>query len=243
MHPANLPAIRSTVEGIVGSSGPETTPVADPTNTGTAVLTKGGALVGFFPDDKRRFFEIEFTSTTDYELRWREEGSATWNLDPSMGRTDADSVFYGDPSAGVDAANAFIHRHFWTGSPAVGDKFTFEADPTAKTIEMPVLFKPEIDRNSNISAGAYTTDHANSLVSETTVVTGDTYGPEVDFDGMGAKDILEEYVTKMFVRSGYTEADIHFADARLYHNLCGSLHCGTNVQREVPDTYNWWEAP
>ena len=21
-----------------------------------------------------------------------------------------------------------------------------------------------------------------------------------------------------------------------------SLHCGTNVQREVPDTYNWWEA-
>ena len=87
-------------------------------------------------------------------------------------------------------------------------------------------------------ADAYTVDHANSLVDETTVITGNAYGPSVNYDGTGAKDILNEYVTAMFQKAGYT--NIIMADARYYHDNYGSLHCGTNVQRILP-ALNWWE--
>ena len=226
----------------MGTSGPETIPVAGAANLGTASLDKAGALVGFFPNNNTRNYRITFVDDTEYRLEWQEPGG-TWTQDDNVGRIDLDSVFYGDPTTGQPTSGAFILSQYWSGgAPAAGDTFTFSADPTAKTIEMPVLFGPEYDGGTFDGLGAYTTDHANSLVSGTKVVTGDTYGPRVDFDGSGAKDILKEYVTSMFVRAGYTAADIHWADARLYHNLCGSLHCGTNVQREVP-TYNWWEAP
>lgn len=100
---------------------------------------------------------------------------------------------------------------------------------------MPVLF---YEKAAGV-AGAFTTDHANSLVDGTTVITGESYGPVVDYDGMGARDILRAYVRAIFVEAGYPDPNIIMADARWYHNNCGSLHCGSNVQRGIP-TYLWW---
>jgi len=42
-----------------------------------------------------------------------------------------------------------------------------------------------------------------------------------------------------FKAAGFTK--VFFADARLYHDSSGSLHCGTNVIRALPPG-KWWEA-
>jgi hypothetical protein len=51
---------------------------------------------------------------------------------------------------------------------------------------------------------------------------------------------MGEYVQEMFRMAGYAKPDQHTTDDRIYSNGCGSLHCGTNVQRAIP-SYKWWE--
>ena len=164
MAAENLPAIREDVAMAMGVSPPETTPLAAPANTGMAQLAKGGGLVGLFPNANVRNYEIKFTNATNYEFRYKEAGG-DWSA-PAVGRRDRDEVF-------ADA-RAFILKHYWSGgAPAAGDVFTFAADPGAKMIEVPVLFKPLEDPDTGILKSlAYTTNFINSLVSGTTVVTG-----------------------------------------------------------------------
>ena len=99
----------------------------------------------------------------------------------------------------------------YTTAPAVaiagGDQFTFDAEPTCKTIEMPVLFWYDG------GAVAYTVDHVNSLVDGSTVITGDPYGPNVSYSsgGTGATAIatVAGAVTAATIvnhGSGYTSA-------------------------------------
>lgn len=104
-------------------------------------------------------------------------------------------------------------------------------------VEMPVLFSESPIHPLPNKALAYTTDHVNSIINGTTVVAGKAYGPSVDYDGNGAKDILEEYAKAMFIKAGYS--NIIFTDARWYHNDEGLAHCGTNVLRAIPG-YSWW---
>ena len=89
----------------------------------------------------------------------------------------------------------------YTTTPAVtiagGDQFAFDADPTCTTIKMPVVFQYVA------GAVAYTTNHVNSLVDGVTVVTGDAYGPEVNYAGAGSSDILSDYVAAAFGKAGY----------------------------------------
>jgi protein-arginine deiminase len=53
------------------------------------------------------------------------------------------------------------------------------------------------------------------------------------------KDLFDAYATAAFRTAGFTK--VFFADARLYHDSSGSLHCGTNVIRTMPSA-KWWEA-
>ena len=154
-----------------------------------------------------------------------------------MGDINHDSVFYGNLQSDSLAA-AFIHSHFWGGTPAVGDKFTFSADPRSRIVEMPVLFSDQFTAGQ---ASAYTINHVNSIVSDNRVVTGDSLGPEVDYDGTGKKSILNEYVRSMFEIAGFNSNNVKFADAASYHEGCGLVHCGTNALRQIP-AYDWWEA-
>jgi hypothetical protein len=142
----------------------------------------------------------------------------------------------------VTAINVTNGGSGYTSAPKVliGDKFAFTADPTCKTIEMPVIFK-YLDMPDPFHDGAiaYTMNHVNSFVDDSgRVVTGRTYGPNVAYDGGMDKDILGDYVWAAFQKAGFTNRNE--ADSRYYHNRDGDIHCGTNVRREVP-AYNWWE--
>ena len=52
------------------------------------------------------------------------------------------------------------------------------------------------------------------------------------------RSILNDYVKAVFRRAGMER--IVFVDERFYHNLSGSVHCGSNVERRIP-AYNWWQ--
>jgi Protein-arginine deiminase (PAD) len=71
------------------------------------------------------------------------------------------------------------------------------------------------------------------------VITVTAYGPIVDFDGTGKKDIFQDYARRVFKRMGYQV--IKFSDSRVYHNSGGSIHCGTNAIRLLP-VDAWWTS-
>ena len=120
-------------------------------------------------------------------------------------------------------------------------------NPAATLIKMPVLFstsglfvpdQPPPEQPWRL--GAFTTNHVNSIMDGQMVVAGGSYGPRVNFDGSGVKkDLFDAYARAAFGRAGFTK--IFFADTRLYHDVSGSLHCGTNTIRVTPAT-KWWEA-
>jgi hypothetical protein len=67
-----------------------------------------------------------------------------------------------------------------------------------------------------------------------TVVTGNSFGPLVNYTGAGASDILQDYVNAQFAHAGYT--NIVNADSRYYHNGIGNIHCGTQSSAPCPRT-------
>lgn len=217
MASTKLPQIRSDL----GLASPESIPVADPGNSGSAALAKGGAFIGFFPNNNTREYKITFTNATDYDLEYRESGS--WISDGS-GEISKDEVF--------TDSKCFILMHWWSGTPAANDVFTFNADPSCNTLEMPVLF-----REVSVKALAYTNNHVNSLIDDSSVISAQSFGPSVNYTGSGASNILGDYVESIFSKAVLTLTP---ADDRAYHNNQGSLHCGTNVQRDIP-TDKWWE--
>lgn len=229
----HLPKIRKKVAALLSGSEPESKPRVGKGNKGTAKLTKAGALVGFFPDTLPREYEIKFKDATRYVVRYRRDApQAVWQEDPDQGSIDEDMVFR--------AAKAFLFTHWWQGAPASGDIFTFTADPGAKIVEMPVLFFEE-----GGEASAYTTNHVNGVADGRTFITGKAFGPQVDYRGTGQlRDIFDDYFSHpidpmgILRLAGYDH--VIRADARVYHNNCGSIHCGTNVRREIP-IFKWWE--
>lgn len=215
MAPANLPYIRETKLGL---SSPESDPAADASNSGTASLSSGGAFIGFFPNDQKRYYRVTFVSSSQYVVEYREEAGA-WISDGS-GLTIEDCVF--------ENALCFFLHHWWSGTPDPGDIFTFEADPLCNTLEIPVIYDLVAVTNNSI----------NCQVNQNTVFTAEVFGPHVDYLGIGtASDILEDYRDNMFAK---VYSNIQTPDERFYHNLNGSIHCGTNVQRVIP-SYNWWD--
>ncbi|MEA2711542.1 MAG: protein-arginine deiminase [Phycisphaerales bacterium] len=206
--------------------------------TGTVSLLRGGAFTSMIGNVKRTF-QVKFLDGDRYQLQYRDEGGAysKW----FEGRKSRDEVF--------TDAKAFLLKEYWTGTAKTGDRFTFTTNPAATLIKMPVLFAtfgllfdppgspPPVQP---WRLGAFTTNHINSIVDGQTVVTGSSYGPRVNFDGSGVKkDLFDAYATSAFRAAGFTK--IFFADARLYHDSSGSLHCGTNVIRTMPSA-KWWEA-
>ncbi|MCX5636273.1 MAG: protein-arginine deiminase family protein [Planctomycetota bacterium] len=95
---------------------------------------------------------------------------------------------------------------------------------------MPVLFH-QIDPGK---AGAYTINHVNCLVDDSRVFTGETHESTGTFT---------TYVRNLFERAGFEPSGIIESDSRFYHQGIGDIHCGTNVQRVIPNSYNWWEYP
>lgn len=220
MAPTHLPHIRKTDLRL---PSPESTPVAE-TGSSESFL-KGGAFIGFFPNDLKRYYRITFSSATQYGVEYREEGGS-WSSDARTGDINSDCVF--------KDALCFILKHWWSNSepPGAGDVFTFNADPLCTTLEIPVCFH-------QLQPLAITNNAVNCLVKDaSTVFTAEIFGPETDYLGNGnVSDILDDYRNALFSKvysTVYTPLEM------VYHVNQGSIHCATNVQRVIP-TYNWWD--
>jgi hypothetical protein len=226
MAPDRLPALWAALG--IGSAA--STPVADASNRGMAVLSRAGGLVGFMPPEsiragRVRTFAIAFQDTQRYTLAYRDDGSDRWLADGD-GAIDEDVV--------STSRTAFVFANGWQGgAPQAGDRFTFTVDPTIPWVHIPVLY-----RDGGEGEGiALTGNHVNALVDGETIITARAHGPLVDL-GEGPVDILAYYVARELERAGYRQ--IVFVDDLAYHSESGSVHCATNVFRELPDT-SWWD--
>jgi protein-arginine deiminase len=87
----------------------------------------------------------------------------------------------------------------------------------------------------------FSSNHINALVADNaTVISPKAFGPKVNYNGSGNRDLFEDYATGAYRAAGYRT--IVFTDARLYHDAGGSLHCGTNVIRAAPADAKWWNV-
>jgi len=233
----------NTFRSKLGLESPETIP--DASEGSSAVLAKGGAFVGFIGSNER-MFRLTFTSSTTYTVEYSDNGSnwtASNSLTGSSGNIGEDSVF--------PEAKFFIFKHWWSGTPQSGDVFTFSVHTESATLEMPVLYHTY----DTYGFLATTNNVVNCLIDGNTVIIADHHGPE-GIDYMGGDDevenilntliegeqgnILRDYTEVMFKKYGFEK--VIRVDELYYHTRQGSVHCGTNVEREIP-SYNWWEAP
>jgi Protein-arginine deiminase (PAD) len=111
---ANLPSVRAAVQQATGATNAITTPVRT-AGASNASLLKGGALPGFFTNQNVWDYEVRFVNAadpTEYELWYRTAPDQAFQK-AGTGYTTNDEVF---PSA-----SAFLLRHYWQGTTAVGD--------------------------------------------------------------------------------------------------------------------------
>jgi hypothetical protein len=232
----NLPAVHDIIKRALKLTDEVTSPSMFEENQGTVFLQRAGVFTQML-GNVRRDFEVRFVDSNVYRLRYRDAGGewSKWN----GGRKDKDEVF--------PAAKAFILKNYWTGTAAAGDMFSFNTNPGATLLKMPVLFgtpsapisSSDIIGPGGLRVSAFSVNHINSLIDSDTAVTGTTFGPKVNWNGTGASDLFGDYVTDVFHRAGVR--NVVFADSTVYHNSGGSIHCGTNTIRKIPDA-QWWEV-
>jgi len=101
-------------------------------------------------------------------------------------------------------------------------------------IEMPVLFWDfgRVDPQ-NFGALAFANNVVNSLVDGDWLFVAHVHGPTV------SQDWFHDYVQAAAGLVGFTT--VTACEERVYHNLEGSIHCGTNVLREIP-ACPWWRS-
>ncbi len=228
----SLRGVVSKIKDALGLEEEVTTPVKS-AGTGTIRLLRAGAFTQLLGSVAREF-AIQFTSATDYRLRYR-DASGAWSS-WSTGKTTRDEVF--------PAAKAFILKNYWSGTANAGDSFTFKTRPNATLLKMPVLFASPGELTDPFPPSQprllpFSEDHVNALVDGTTVVTGRAFGPKVKWNGAAVSDLFQGYASAVFKKGGYTK--VVFADARIYHNSSGSVHCATNAIRALPSE-KWWAA-
>jgi hypothetical protein len=230
---SHLRGVRDALRKQLGLTDEVSLPARVAANTGTIALARAGAFTSML-NGVKRFFEIRFLDADRYQLRYHDEGKASSKW--FDGRRSRDEVF--------TDAKAYLLKTFWTGTAKAGDRITFATNPAATMIKMPVFFAsfgvlfdapgaPPPPGGWRLAP--FSSNHINSLVVDNgTVVSPKAYGPKVNFDGSGTRDLFEAYATSAFRAAGYKT--ILFTDARLYHDAGGSLHCGTNVIRTPPAT-------
>jgi hypothetical protein len=121
---------------------------------------------------------------------------------------------------------------------AADQTITFRTKPSPDMIEMPVLFS----HSSGARARALTNNVVNALVDDNRLFVAHVHGPTVD-----NVDLFNDYVDKAAELVGFKvkkppKVDLVIqSEERVYHNGTGSIHCGTNVLREIP-TQKWWNT-
>ncbi len=231
-RPGNLPSVINILKRKLGLKEEVSKPIAGASNSNQGTLERVGAFTQFLGNVAREF-RVRFLDAERYAVQFR--SGERWSV-PVIGSRLKDEVF-------MDA-KVFLFKHYWSGSFKRGDQFTFTADPSSNLVKMPVMFASAfvLSQASSLPSGPlrlspFSTNHVNSLVSGTTVISGKAYGPRVNFDGTGPRDIMQDYARQVFQRMGYRS--IRFVDSITYHNAGGSVHCATNAIRFLP-TQDWW---
>lgn len=105
-------------------------------------------------------------------------------------------------------------------------------------IEMPVLFWNPPDPQGRIDLVAFTNNVVNSLVDGNTLFIPRTWGPKVMPNN---EDLFAYYSREAAKKVGFVT--VTASEERVYHNNSGSIHCGTNVLRQIPDVDadKWWK--
>jgi hypothetical protein len=176
-------------------------------------------------------WKLEFTSADDYHIYYRRPGNSNWVADGS-GKRSEDSV--------SDSRVVYVLKAWWSDPvakpTAAGNTVTFATRRSPDMIEMPVLFCDfanwSDDYEHHYGAVALTNNVVNSLVDGSKLVHAYVYGPDV----AGAQ-FFNWYTSQAAGLLGFT---VYACEERVYHNWKGSIHCGTNVLREIPSE-NWWE--
>lgn len=165
-------------------------------------------------------WRLEFTSADEFNLFYREVGESTWHADGS-GSRQTDFV--------SDSGAVYVLRDWWdAGLTTEADQtVTFRTRPSPNMIEMPVLFWDQT------GALAYTNNVVNSLVDGDWLFVAHVHGPTV------SQDWFNDYVHAAAGLVGFT--NVLSCEERTYHNGAGSIHCGTNVLREIP-ACPWWRS-
>ena len=241
---SRLGGVRAAVKSALGLTEEVSTPVAVAGNAGAATaarLARGGAFTSMLGNVKRAY-EVRFLDADRYQLRYRDAavaGGATGTPGAYSkwfdGRRSRDEVF--------PEAKAYLLKNYWTGTAKAGDRFAFATNPAATLVRMPVLFAtfglffegPDNppQPQSSWRLAAYSTNHVNSVVDGSTVVSGKAYGPKVNWAGRGASDLYQGYADAAFRAVGYTT--VLYADSRLYHDSGGNLHCGDERGADAAD--------
>jgi len=129
----------------------------------------------------------------------------------------------------------YVLRDWWdTGlATAPGQTVTFRTKPSPDMIEMPVLFWHTL---SGTLAWAYTNNVVNSIVDGDRLFVADVHGPT-----LGGADLFDSYVDQAAELAGFFGGTMT-CEERVYHQGIGSIHCGTNVLREIPSANadKWW---
>jgi hypothetical protein len=239
----NLPEVHRRLAEELDLTPEVSTPVGWSGNTGSASLVRGGVFTQLMKN-QTRYVEVTFLDTDRYEVRTRVAGK-TWSARVE-GRKSRDEVF---PELGV-----YLLQSQWSsGASAAGDRFTFQTNVDASLVRLPNLYiststfadfgdtpEPEVLQVIAAERGiSLFTNSVNSVVDGTRILTGETYGPKVNWSGGGRSDILRDYVLSAFRRNGF--AEVVFVDSRTYTLGSGGVHCGINTIRDVSQN-PWWAS-
>ena len=171
-------------------------------------------------------WRLEFVSAYDYTISYRKVGTTTWNPD-GTGSRDEFSV--------SNSMAVYILPDWWDpcAVTVAGYTVTFQTKPSPNMIELPVLFW-DAQQAQRPGAVAYTNNVVNSLVDGNKVVFAYVQGPAAQ-----NHDLFNWYVFHADDLVGFT-GSTGAIEERVYHNGFGSIHCGTNVLRQIPSV-GWWE--
>lgn len=220
----NINAMRTSL----GLVSPETDPIKNNNPSLDSELERAGVFWANGVPSTRQFQVVfDLGDSFYYSLYYRDSSSGSWVKD-----TDAFGIYWdqqgsligerqGDAYVTVNGevifkqANCFILWDFWQnrGNINPGDTYSFQANTSSSTIEIPVIFH---------NGDALTINNVNSVVDESTIITGMTHESNTG-------NVFHDYIQAAYQLAGYT--DVVFADSHMYWEWEGDLHCGSNTQR------------
>ncbi|KAI3369810.1 hypothetical protein L3Q82_024638 [Scortum barcoo] len=99
-------------------------------------------------------------------------------------------------------------------------------------IDLPILFKLELEDENQYRALAYYPDMVNMIVLGKNLGVPKPFGPKVN-----GRCVLEAEMCSLMGALGLSCTFID--DFTTYHKLLGEVHCGSNVRRQ-PFGFKWW---